>query len=71
MKSQPKHMGLGVALGVALGAVAGVLAGNVGLWLSIGMAIGVAIGVTWRRKETQCPDCARIHRVHESGRLMS
>jgi len=71
MKSQPKHMGLGVALGVALGAIAGVLAGNVGLWLSMGMAIGVAIGASWRRKEAPCPDCAEIHRAQESRRLMS
>ncbi len=65
MKSKPKYAGFGIALGAALGAVAGVIAGNMGVWLAIGVAIGVVIGASYRRKETACPECAQIHRMHE------
>ena len=67
MKSKPKYAGLGIALGAAMGAVFGVVAGHMGVWLAVGVAIGVALGATLRRKETQCPECAAIHRAHEQG----
>ena len=69
MTSRPKGMGLGIVLGAALGAVAGVMAGHVAIWLAVGIAIGVAIGSTVRRKGNECPECAAIHRVHESRHL--
>ncbi|HKV78614.1 MAG TPA: hypothetical protein VJP02_10760 [Candidatus Sulfotelmatobacter sp.] len=65
MNHKPKYAGLGIALGAALGAVAGVVAGNMGVWLAIGVAIGVVMGSAFRRKPTECPECAAIHRVHE------
>jgi uncharacterized membrane protein YgaE (UPF0421/DUF939 family) len=65
MKNKPKLTGLGIALGAALGAVFGVLAGHVAVWLGIGVAIGMVLGATFRRKETECPECAEIHRAHE------
>lgn len=65
MANKPKLTGLGIALGAALGAVAGVLAGHVAVWLGIGVAIGMVLGATIRRKETECPECAAIHRAHE------
>jgi hypothetical protein len=65
MNSKPKHAGFGIALGAALGAVFGVIAGHMGVWLAVGVAIGVAIGASFRRKGTECPECAQIHRAHE------
>ena len=65
MKRKPKYTGVGIALGAALGAVFGVVAGHVGVWLAIGVAIGMVIGASLRRKETACPECAQVHRVHE------
>jgi hypothetical protein len=62
MKRKPKYAGLGIALGAGLGAVAGVLAGNMGVWLAIGVAIGLTIGLSARRKPTDCPECAAMHR---------
>jgi len=64
MTSKPKYTGLGIALGAALGVVAGVLAGHVGVWIAIGIAIGIIIGVSSRRKTTECPECAELHRAH-------
>jgi uncharacterized membrane protein YoaK (UPF0700 family) len=63
--NKPKYAGLGIALGAGLGTVAGVLAGHIALWLSIGIAIGVAIGASFRRRGTECPECAATHRSHE------
>ena len=60
--------GLGIALGALLGAVFGVLAGHVGIWLAIGVAIGMLLGATFRRKQTDCPQCAQIHRAHDLKR---
>jgi hypothetical protein len=68
MTNKPKHTGLGIALGAALGAVAGVMAGHVAVWLGIGVAIGMVIGSTFRRKETECPECSAMHRAHELRR---
>jgi lipoprotein signal peptidase len=68
MSSKSKLHGLGIALGAALGAVFGVLAGHVGVWLAIGIAIGMLLGATFRRKETDCPQCEQIHRAHELRR---
>ena len=65
MTNKSKHTGLGLALGAALGAVFGVVAGHVGAWLAVGVAIGMLLGATVRRKETECPECAQIHRAHE------
>lgn len=67
MNDKPKHPGLGIALGAALGTVSGVIAGHIGAWLAVGVAIGVAVGALFRRKGTDCPKCARIHRAHERG----
>ena len=67
MNSKPKHPGLGIALGAALGAVFGVIAGHMGVWLAVGVAIGVAIGASLRRKGTECPECERMHRAHDTG----
>jgi hypothetical protein len=68
MKRESKHTGWIIALGAALGAVAGVVAGNIGVWLGIGVAIGVALGIALGRKETDCPECAEMHRAHEVRR---
>jgi len=65
MRSKPKYAGWSIALGAALGTVFGVIAGNMGAWLAIGVAIGVAIGATFRRRQSDCPQCAAIHRAHE------
>jgi uncharacterized membrane protein YgaE (UPF0421/DUF939 family) len=65
MQSRPKFTGFGIALGAVLGAVFGVLAGHMVVWLAFGVAIGMLIGASFRRKETTCPECAQIHRVHE------
>ena len=67
MNSKPKYAGVGIALGAALGAVLGVIAGHVGVWLAVGVAIGLALGTWVRRKGTECPECAQIHRAHEKG----
>jgi uncharacterized membrane protein YgaE (UPF0421/DUF939 family) len=66
MASKSKHTGLGIALGAALGAVAGVLAGHMAIWLGIGIAIGMALGSSFRRAEHACPECAAIHKKHET-----
>jgi uncharacterized membrane protein YgaE (UPF0421/DUF939 family) len=66
MQSKPKFTGLGIALGAMLGAVFGVLAGHMVVWLALGVAIGMLIGASFRRKEATCPECAQIHRVHET-----
>ena len=66
--NKPKHADLGIALGAALGAVFGVVAGNIGVWLAAGVAIGVLIGASFRRKTTECPQCAQVHRAHELRR---
>ena len=68
MTNKSKHAGLGLALGAALGAVFGVVAGHVGVWLAIGVAIGMLLGASFRRKETNCPECAAMHRAHEMRR---
>jgi hypothetical protein len=68
MTNKSKYTGLGIALGAALGAVFGVLAGHVGAWLAVGVAIGMLLGATFRRKQTNCPECAQIHRAHELKR---
>lgn len=70
MTNNSKLHGLGIALGAALGAVFGVMAGHVGIWLAIGMAIGVLVGASFRRKQTDCPQCAQLHRAHELRRQM-
>ncbi len=67
MTNKSKHTGLGVALGAALGAVAGVLAGHIAVWLGIGIAIGMALGASFRGSRTDCPECAVIHRKHETS----
>jgi uncharacterized membrane protein YoaK (UPF0700 family) len=64
MKSKSKYTGLGLALGAVLGAVFGLMAGHVGMWLAIGVVIGIAIGASMRRKETVCPECEEMHRMH-------
>lgn len=69
MTSKPRGMGLGIALGAALGAALGVAAGHVAIWLAIGVAIGVAIGGSVRRKGIDCPECAAVHREHETKDL--
>ncbi len=65
MANKAHLTGLGIALGAALGAVFGVLAGHVAIWLGVGIAIGMAIGATFRRRETECPECLASHRFHE------
>jgi len=65
MDTKPKYTAIGLALGVALGAVFGVAAGHMGVWLAVGVAIGIVIGASFRHKETNCPQCAQIHRAHE------
>jgi uncharacterized membrane protein YoaK (UPF0700 family) len=66
MANKSKYTGLGIALGAALGAAAGVLAGHVAMWLGIGVAIGMVLGASFRSKQHDCPECAAIHRAHES-----
>jgi uncharacterized membrane protein YfcA len=66
--NKPKHAALGIALGAALGAVFGVVAGNIGVWLAAGVAIGVLIGASFRRRTTECPQCAQVHRAPELRR---
>ncbi len=68
MKTKSTHSGLGIALGAGLGTVFGVVAGHIGVWLAIGVAIGMVLGASFRRKETECPECAQIHRAHEVRR---
>ena len=68
MTNKSKLNGLGIILGALLGAVFGVVAGHVGIWLAIGVAIGMLLGATLRRKQTDCPQCAQIHRAHELKR---
>ncbi len=68
MTNKSKHAGLGLALGAGLGAVFGIVAGHVGVWLAIGVAIGILLGASFRRKETECPQCAQLHRSHELRR---
>ena len=65
MTNKSKLHGLGIALGAALGAVFGLIAGHMGVWLASGVAIGIVIGASFRHKETDCPECAQIHRIHE------
>jgi len=68
MTNKPKYAGLGIALGAVLGVVFGILAGHVGAWLAIGVAIGMLLGASFRRKATECPQCAQLHRAHEARR---
>lgn len=68
MTSKSKHTGVGLALGAALGAAFGVMAGHIGAWLAIGVAIGMLLGASFRRKELNCPECAKMHRAHETRR---
>ena len=68
MTNKSKLNGLGIVLGALLGAVFGVVAGHVGIWLAIGVAIGMLLGASFRRKQTDCPQCAQIHRAHELKR---
>jgi uncharacterized membrane protein YoaK (UPF0700 family) len=65
MTNKSKLNGLGIVLGAVLGAVFGVVAGHVGIWLAIGVAIGMLLGASFRRKQTDCAQCAQIHRAHE------
>jgi len=65
MTNKSKHTGVGLALGAGLGAAFGVMAGHIGVWLAIGVAIGMLLGGSFRRKQTDCPECAQIHRAHE------
>jgi hypothetical protein len=69
MERKSKYAGWGIALGAALGAVLGAMAGNMGVWLSVGVAIGVALGATLHRKQPDCPECAMVHRAHETREL--
>ena len=71
MAGESKYAGLGIALGAAAGAAAGVLAGHVVIWLAIGVAIGMAIGAGFRPKGSDCPECAAIHRKHETEGLQA
>ena len=68
MTNKSKHAGLGIALGAVLGTVFGLIAGNMGVWLAAGVVIGMVIGASFRRKPTDCPQCAQIHRAHELRR---
>ncbi|MGA2347215.1 MAG: hypothetical protein ABSF93_14475 [Candidatus Sulfotelmatobacter sp.] len=70
MTNKSKHTGVGLALGAALGAAFGVMAGHIGAWLAIGVAIGMLLGASFRRKQTDCPECAQVHRVHELRRQL-
>jgi len=69
MAGKSKYAGLGIVLGAAAGAAAGVLAGHVAIWLAIGVAIGMAIGASFRRKGSDCPECAALHGQHEARSL--
>jgi hypothetical protein len=69
MTTKSQNAGLGLALGAVLGAVFGILAGHVGAWLAIGVVIGILLGASIRRKPTECPECAEIHRAHETKKL--
>jgi uncharacterized membrane protein YoaK (UPF0700 family) len=71
MKSKSQLTGWGIALGAAVGVALGVAAGHVAIWVAIGVAIGMALGSTVRRKETNCPQCAAVHRTHEEQKLTS
>ncbi len=64
MTNKSKLTGWGMAMGAVMGAVLGVIAGHVGAWLAIGVAIGMLLGASFRRKPTDCPECAQIHRAH-------
>jgi hypothetical protein len=66
MTNKSNHAGLGIALGAALGAVAGVMAGHIAIWLGIGIAIGMLLSASVRGKQNDCPECAAIHRRHET-----
>jgi hypothetical protein len=66
MTAKSQYAGLGLTLGAVLGAVFGILAGHIGAWLAIGVAIGMLLGASFRRKTTECPECAELHRVHEA-----
>jgi hypothetical protein len=68
MTNKSKLTGWGMAVGAVMGAVLGVIAGHVGAWLAIGVAIGMLLGASFRRKPTDCPECAQIHRAHEMKR---
>jgi H+/Cl- antiporter ClcA len=68
MTNKSKLTGWGMAVGAILGAVFGTVAGHVGAWLAIGVAIGMLLGASFRRKPTDCPECAQIHRAHEMKR---
>jgi hypothetical protein len=48
--------------------VFGIVAGHVGAWLAIGVAIGMLLGASFRRRESDCAECAQIHRAHELKR---
>lgn len=71
MERKSKYAGAAIALGAALGVVAGVLAGNIGVWLAIGVGIGVGLSAALRPKQSQCPECAAMHRVHGAERRSS
>jgi hypothetical protein len=64
--NKSNYTGLGIALGAALGAVAGVMAGHVAIWLGLGVAIGMVLGASFRGRHHECPECAAIHRMHET-----
>ena len=66
MASKSHHAGSGIVLGIALGAAAGVMAGHIAIWMGIGIAIGVVLGAALRRKEAPCPECALVHRQHQT-----
>jgi hypothetical protein len=68
MTNKSKHAGWGLALGAALGAVFGIVAGHVGAWLAIGVAIGMLLGASFRHTESDCAECAQIHRAHQLKR---
>jgi hypothetical protein len=70
MANTSKYTGAGLVLGAVLGAVFGVMAGHVGVWLAVGVAIGMALGATIRRKPTECPECAEMHREHAARKQM-
>jgi hypothetical protein len=36
----------------------------------MGVAIGMVLGATFRSKQTDCPQCAQIHRAHELRRQL-
>lgn len=66
MNRTPKHIGLGLALGAAFGTVFGVMGGHFGVWLAVGVVIGMLLGASFRRTEPGCPQCAAMHRMHET-----